>query len=100
MQVVRPDEFFQINIEGNGEPHSFQVNAKYDRVDLIRPLGHWLIKIYDDEVGLVTLHVDEATARQVMEYADLPLCERDTLFQSEFAGYLVAQEKMMDGWTQ
>jgi hypothetical protein len=59
-----------------------------------------MLKIFSDDIGLVTLHVDESTARQVMEYADLPLCERDTMLQSEFEGYLVAQGKMMDGWAE
>lgn len=96
MKVVVPDEFYPVHIEGGD---TFIVNAKYDRADFIKPLGHWMLKIYDDEKGLITLHVDEKTARQVIEYAFLPLCERDTIFQSEFDGYLRAQERLMDGWS-
>lgn len=98
MRVVVPDELFQLNIEGEGETHHYMVGAKYDRIDLVRPLGHWMLKVFDDEKGLVTMHIDEATARRVAEFAFLPICERDTITESEFQGYLVAAEKMMDRW--
>ena len=97
--IVRPDEFHQINIEGPEGEHHYIVNAKYDRIDNIRPLGHWMLKVFDDETGLVTMHVDEATARRVAEFAGLPVCVRDTLLASEYQGYLDAQQKLMDRWT-
>ena len=99
-RFVLPDTFYQLNIDGQGEEHHYMVSAKYDRIDLIKPLGHWMLKIFDDEVGLVTLHVDEATARRVAEYADLPIVERDTLFKSEYEGYLIAAAQLMERWTE
>jgi hypothetical protein len=93
---IRPDQFYQLNPE-NGE-HVFSVNAKYDRVDHFPELGHWILKVYDDEDGLVGLHVDEATARAVIDYAELPVVERKFMYQSEYENYLKALESMMENW--
>lgn len=99
-EFVRPDEFFYLNVEGEEGVKQWMVNAKYDSVDYVKRLGAWMIKAYDDEVGLATLHVDQATALQVVNYALLPVRPRPYLFQSEYEGYMKAQEKMMDRWTE
>lgn len=93
---IRPDKFYQLNPE-NGE-HTYLVNAKYDRADHFAELGHWILKIWDDEDGLVGLHVDEATALQVIEYAELPVVERTFIYKSEYDNYLIAQQSMMEYW--
>ena len=98
MERIRPDKFYQLNPEAGGEP--YLINAKYDRIDHFGWLGHWIIKVWDDEKGLVGLHVDEAAARQVVEYAELPVVERDFMYKSEYDNYLLAQQKMMDGWVE
>lgn len=98
MERIRPDKFYQLNPESGEEPYN--VNAKYDRIDHFSWLGHWILKVWDDEHGLVGLHVDEATAKQVIDYAELPVVERDFMYQSEYEAYLQAQEKMMDGWSE
>lgn len=91
---IKPDEFYQINIEGWETP--VVVNAKYDRVDYWKPVGQWVLKVYDDEVGLMTMFVDENTARRVVEYAELPVVERDTIFESEMDGFLRCQSQGLD----
>lgn len=98
-EFVRPDEFFTINGDNGDGVKSWLVNAKYDRVDHVPRLGHWMLKIYDDEDGLATLHIDEETAMRVIAYSDLPVCTRTFLYHSEHEGYLQAQQRMMDGWT-
>jgi len=93
---ILPDEFYQINIEG--WEHPVVVNAKYDRVDYFPRNGAWILKVYDDEVGLMAMHVDEATARRVAEFALLPIVERPTMFASEHEGYLIAQQNSLEEW--
>lgn len=95
---VRPDEFYYINAEGADGAREWILNAKYDSADYVPRLGHWMLKIYDDEAGLVTLHVDEPTALRVVAYASLPVRTRPFLFKSEYDGYLASVEKMMDNW--
>jgi len=93
---VKPDELTRVNIEGTDQ--YFMVGAKYDRVDFIQPLGAFMLKFYDDEGGLATLHVDGDTAIRVAEYAGLPIVERETCTLSEYNGYLIAQESQLERW--
>ena len=66
--MIKPDEFYPIQIEG--WEREVLVNAKYDRVDLWKDVGQFVLKIYDDEVGLMTLFVDDETAQRVIEHVD------------------------------
>ena len=94
MEKIKPDDFYPIQIEGWENP--VIVNAKYDRIDYWKPVGQWVLKVYDDEVGLMTLFVDEDTAKIVHEHADLPIVERETILESEFEGYMRCQEQGLD----
>lgn len=94
---ILTDELYPIHVE-NGE--TFMVNQKYDRIDFVPWLGHWMIKVLDDTIGLVTLHVDENTARLVHSYTHLPIVGRDTLLKSEYEGYLTAQTQMIEDWNE
>ena len=93
-EQIKPDEFYQINIEGWDTP--VVVNAKYDRIDYWKPVGQWVLKVYDDELGLMTMFVDEDTAMRVQEFAELPVVERETIFESEFDGYCRMQSQDLD----
>jgi hypothetical protein len=90
----RPDEFSRINVEGSSQ--FFTVNAKYDRMDYFPRIGAWILKVFDDEHGLVSCYLDEKTARKVVAHTELPIVERDFMFVSEHEGYLTAQAKMLD----
>lgn len=91
---IQPDEFFPIHVEGREDP--FLVNAKYDRVDHWKPVGQWVLKIFDDEDGFVTLFVDEETAQTVIEHAELPVVVRETIFESELEAYCRMQSQDID----
>jgi len=91
---VRPDTFKQLNVEGSEQP--LIVNAKYDRMDHFPAFGAWILKVYDDEVGLVSCHLDEATARQVVEFTEIPIVERDFMYESEHEAHLQGQERMLE----
>ncbi len=96
---VRPDEFSRINVEGSNQ--FFTVNAKYDRMDYFPRIGAWILKVYDDEHGLVSCHLDEATAKAVVDFTEIPVVERPFMYQSEHEAYLTAQAKMLDDeWLQ
>lgn len=85
---VRPDEFFRLNLP-SGE--AYLVNAKYDRIDYFTYLGSYVLKAYDDDDGLVTLHLDEQTAMAIKDATELPMVSRDWMYQTEYEGYLEAQ---------
>ena len=94
---VRPDTFKQLNIEGSEQP--LIVNAKYDRMDHFPAFGAWILKVYDDEVGLIGFHIDEATARQVVAFTEIPIVERDFMYESEHEAHLQGQESLLnDDW--
>lgn len=89
---IRPDDFMPVNLNCEGEEvNRVPVNAKYDRVDVYRPLGLYMLKFYSDEEGLMTIYTDEANALIVVAEADLPLVEREFIFKSEYEGHLVAE---------
>lgn len=87
-EFVRPDEFTAIN---TGEA-TYVVNAKYDRVDYFPRLGHYVLKVYDDEAGLMSMHLsDDGSAERLIEEAELPIVERDWMYASEHESYVEAQ---------
>jgi hypothetical protein len=91
---IHPDEFYPINLthpDGSIE-RTIPVSAKYDRVDFYEPLGLYMMKLYDDEVGLVCAFVDQDSAMRAIAEAELPLVNRDFIYESEYNGYLEAQE--------
>ncbi len=88
---IRPDTFSKI-VTAMGE---FAVNAKYDRIDYFPRFGAYIIKVYDDE-GLQGWHVSEEEAVKVFQHTDLPVCERDFMYESEYENYLIAKAQMLD----
>ena len=95
---IRPDTFYPLNIDGGDR--QYVINAKYDRLDVFPWLGHYVLKVYDDEQGLVSMHIDEATAKSIIDYTEIPLVEREFIYQSEYDGFLEAQQRAMDDWTE
>lgn len=91
---IHPDEFYPINLtrdDGSIE-RSISANAKYDRVDFYEPLGLYMMKLFDDEVGLVCAFIDRDSAMRAVAEAELPLVNREFIYQSEYEGYLQSQE--------
>jgi len=93
---IRPDTFYPLRIEQTGR--EYLLNAKYDKCDYFDWLGHFVLKVFDDEQGLVSLHVDDETALTVVEYAEIPIVPRKFIFQSEYDGYLKGLEGQIEGW--
>ena len=89
---VRPDEFFPIGFEGTEE--GVMVSAKYDRMDYFPALGAWILKCYDDDTGLMSLYIEEETARRVVDHTDIPVVQRDWMYQSEHNAYMISREKL------
>lgn len=90
---VRPDELYPIHLtrdDGSVE-RTVPCNAKYDRVDFYQPLGLYMMKMFDDEVGLICAFISEESAMRAVAEADLPLINREFIFQSEYNGYIEAQ---------
>lgn len=93
---IRKDQFFQVPMTDGDDEHEFVVNAKYDRIDVYRPLGIWILKMLDDKDGLVQAIMEEKQARKLAEFALLPIVERDFLYESEHELYLDAIGERLD----
>lgn len=93
---IRKDTFYEVPMVDGEEEHEFVVNAKYDRIDHYKPLGIWILKVLDDEQGLVQAVMEEAQARKLAEWAMLPIVEREFLFESEHELYLDAIASRLD----
>ena len=90
---VRPDVFFPIGFEGAEE--GVMVNAKYDRVDFFAGIGAYVLKILDDDNGLMSVYVSEETAQRVVAHTEIPVVERAFMYESEHEGYLTAQATLL-----
>lgn len=87
MEII-PDEFYPLTVNmPNGEKETYLLSPKYDRIDVFLELGHSAIKIYDDEIGLITLHTDCEDALRVHKNAGIPLVIRENITQTEYEGY-------------
>lgn len=93
---IRKDKFYEVPLVGGDEEATFLLNAKYDRMDVYRPLGIWLLKILDDEMGLVTAIMEQDKAIKLAKEAELPIVERAFLFESEHEAYLDAIADRLD----
>ncbi len=97
---IRPDQLYSLNMVRGGEVIStYSVNAKYDRVDFFPAIGCYILKIIDEEDGMLAVYLPEEDAMRVIAEAELPLVERDYLFQSEYDGYLTAEANMLNDAT-
>ncbi len=97
MSEIRKDELHPLNMVKGGEVVDvYHVNAKYDRVDFFPDLGCYILKIIDDRDGMMAVHLPEEDALRVVAEAELPLVQRDFMFQSEYEGYLIAEANMLD----
>ena len=93
---IRKDTFYEVPLVGGDEEETFIINAKYDRMDHYRPLGIWMLKILDDELGLVTAIMEEDKAIKLAQEAELPIVERPFIYESEHEAYLNAIADRLD----
>lgn len=93
---IRPDKLYEIPIYDGNEGHELLINAKYDRMDVYRPLGIWILKCLDLEDGIVQVVMEESQAKKLAAFALLPIVERDFLYQSEHEMYLDAIASRLD----
>jgi hypothetical protein len=93
-EFVRPDKLYPLNY-GDGE--IIMVSAKYDRIDHLKPMGEYVLRVYDDEHGMVGLYLDdEEDAKNIIEYAGLPLVEREWITQSEYDSCIKAKAQRLN----
>jgi hypothetical protein len=93
---IRKDEFYNIPIS-NGEP--LMVNAKYDRIDTYSALGVYMLKCMDDERGMITAFITHETAQAIIDFASLPLVEREFLYETEYEAFITTQaDSIDDSW--
>lgn len=93
---IRIDQFFEIKLMYKGEEHNFAISPKWDRIDVYRPLGVWILKMYDDEAGLIQGTIDEDTANKIIKDTGLPLVERDFIYQSEHELWIKGMANLLD----
>lgn len=95
-EPVIPDELFRLHVRELDR--DYMINAKYDRIDLFTRFGQYVLKIADEEDGLMSMYIDEETALRIQDCAGLPIVPRDQIYESEYQGYLRAQETQLEQW--
>lgn len=101
---IKRDQFLPINL-GEGGPE-VMVNAKYDRIDafpdVTGEIGYYVLKMFDDEAGLISASVDGETVEQITmalitrDMEPLPIVERRAMFESEREGYLATMSDRLE----
>lgn len=95
-KFIKPDQFYEITMNDDDTEHIFNLSAKYDRLDHFKQLGIWILKILDDEQGLVQVVMEESQALKIARVALLPVIERDFIYQSEHELYIDAIASRLD----
>lgn len=93
---IRPDKLYEVPMHDGDNDHEFMVSAKYDRIDVYRPLGIWILKMLDDEQGLIQAVMEEDQALKLAKFALLPIVEREFLYESEHELYMDAVAQRLD----
>lgn len=96
MKDIRKDKLHEVNIFDGEKEVQFMVNARYDRIDHYAPLGIWIIKIMDDERGMIEGICSEEYARNLAKTAMLPIIDREFIFESEHEMYIDATSQRLD----
>lgn len=92
-EFIKPDTFYSMDI---GLEKQLLINAKYDRIDHWKPVGQFVLKAYDDDMGLVVLMITEDFAEHLRDEVGLPVVDRDTIFESEYAQWSKNQVASVD----
>lgn len=93
---IRPDKFYEVPMHDGDNDHLFMLSAKYDRIDVYRPLGIWILKMLDDKQGLVQAILEQQQAIKLAKFALLPIVEREFLYESEHNLYVDAIAERLD----
>jgi hypothetical protein len=101
---IKKDQFMELTLGEGGR--TVALSAKYDRIDhfndLGGELGWFILKVFDDEAGLIAAHLesDEVDKVQVALIAQdmetLPVIERSFIFKSEYNGFLESATDALD----
>lgn len=93
---IRKDKLTPISIFDGEEDREFMVNARFDRIDHYAPIGIWIIKIADDEHGMIEGICSEDYARSLAKVAMLPIVEREFIYESEHEMFINAMGQRLD----
>lgn len=95
-KFIKPDQFFEVPMCDGDEEYNFVVNAKFDSIHVQKELGIWILKMMDDEQGLIQAIMTEEQARKLADFALLPIVERPFLYKSEHELYVEAIAERLD----
>lgn len=93
---IRKDKLVPISIYDGKEERQFMVNARYDRIDHYEPLGVWILKIMDDESGMIEGICSEDYARSLARVAGLPIVDREFIYESEHEMWIDGMGQKLD----
>lgn len=75
-----------IPFEAGGE--QFLICATSDKIDYFPGFGAYILKIFDEEQGMVGFTINEDTARLINEQAGVPYALRESISPMEYEGWL------------
>lgn len=93
---IRKDKLVPITVFDGETEHEFMVSARYDRIDHYERLGVWILKIMDDQLGLIEGVCSEDFARNIAKVAMLPIVEREFIYESEHELFIDAIGQNLD----
>jgi hypothetical protein len=93
-EFVKPDEFIAF---GYGDK-TYMINEKYDHLEHYVPIGKYILKLIDDEEGLLGFFLEAEVANTLLT-AGMQMIERHTMFESEYEWHLNHEASLLeDKW--
>lgn len=89
-----PDQLNKLNVTNHGE--EYMVGHKFDVIRHYPFIGHYVLKLYDDTQGLLSLHLTEEIAHRIADKTTVEIVEHKKISQKEYEDCLEAKAQMLD----
>ena len=98
---VVEDKLTPVSIE-NADVPAMLIGLKYDYIAYHEETNSYMLKVLDDEKGLITMWLDEATAGYLQAQTGIEIMHRRNLTVSEYAGFISARAstQLDDSWLE
>lgn len=95
-EFIRPNSVFALQFNDGEQSQEFLLSAEYDRVVHYPRFGAYILKIVDDEHGLVQAAMDKETAEAISERLDAPMGEREWMSEREHELHVKHMQRNME----
>lgn len=93
---VIPDSLTPVTVDELGQ--TFMVGHKYDHIRYHPQIDHYILKVSTDDRGMVSMHIDAATAGYVAEETGIEIIDYESMTRSEYDAYVESKTGQIEQW--